>query len=110
VSWTMDVPAIRRPSVSIEPEIVHRDAFVVAGMCIATRPMARENPALWRVFVPCIDEVVAIAVRHVSYGGMANFDPVKGTLDYMAAVAVSSAMARRSIPTTRIRWWRSSSR
>ena len=62
---------------SIEPKIVHRDAFVVAGMSIATRPMAREIPALWRLFAPRIDKVVAIAERHVSYGVMANFDPVK---------------------------------
>ncbi len=73
-----------------EPRIVQREAFRVVGMQITTNPMAGEIPALWQRFVPRMAEVPDIAEPKVSYGAMQNFDPQKGTLEYMAGVSVSS--------------------
>jgi AraC family transcriptional regulator len=75
----------------IEPNLVDEPGFTVVGLAIRTRPFASEIPALWGQFAPRIDEVVAIAEPGVSYGVMENFDPLRSTLDYMAAVSVTSA-------------------
>jgi AraC family transcriptional regulator len=72
------------------PRLVEKDAFLVAGMEITTRPMTAEIPALWQTFAPRIDEVPQISEPHVSYGVMNNFDPRMGTLEYMAGVSTSS--------------------
>jgi AraC family transcriptional regulator len=74
----------------IEPNIVDKPGFTVVGLEIRTRPFAKEIPALWGQFAPRIDEVVAIAEPGVSYGVMENFDPLRSTLDYTAAVSVTS--------------------
>ena len=72
------------------PEIIYRAAFLTLGMRITTHPMSGEIPALWKLFGPRIDEVKGAAEPGVSYGIMENYDAVAGTLDYTAAVAVSS--------------------
>lgn len=72
-----------------EPQLVQRDGFHVVGMQITTHPMTPEIPALWKEFAPRMAEVADTAEPHVSYGVMQNFDPEKGTLDYMAGVSVT---------------------
>ncbi len=74
----------------IEPLIVDMPGFAVVGLAISTRPLASEIPALWGQFAPRIDEVVAIAEPGVSYGVMENFDALRSSLDYLAAVSVTS--------------------
>jgi len=75
----------------IEPNVVDMPGFTLVGLAISTRPLASEIPALWGQFAPRIDEVVAIAEPGVSYGVMENFDALRSTLDYIAAVSVTSA-------------------
>lgn len=75
---------------SIEPTIVQKPGFTVVGIHVTTSPLASDIPALWGTFGPRIDEVVSIAEPNVSYGLMENFDTQKNTLDYMAAVSVTS--------------------
>ncbi|MDP4301517.1 GyrI-like domain-containing protein [Leptothrix discophora] len=74
----------------IEPAIIQKPAFTVVGMAISTRALSGEIPALWGSFGPRIDEVADMAEPQVSYGIMENFDASQGTLDYMAAVSVTS--------------------
>ena len=72
-----------------EPKIVQREAFRVVGMKITTNPMTPEIPALWKKFASRIPEVSDTTEPKVSYGVMQNFDPQKGTLEYMAGVSVT---------------------
>ncbi|MBC7918684.1 MAG: AraC family transcriptional regulator [Rhodoferax sp.] len=73
-----------------EPKIVQREAFQVVGTKITTNPATPEIPALWQKFAPRMSEVTAVTEPKVSYGVMQNFDPQKGTLEYMAGVSVTS--------------------
>ena len=73
-----------------EPRLVQREAFLVIGMKITTNPMAGEIPSLWQKFGPRMADVPNTAETRVSYGVMENFDPQKGTLEYMAAVPTTS--------------------
>lgn len=73
-----------------EPRLVEREAFLVAGMQITTKPMTDEIPALWQKFAPRMAKVPNAAEPKVSYGVMQNFDQQKGTLEYMAGVSVSN--------------------
>ena len=74
----------------LEPAIIQKPGFTVVGLSVTTRPLSSDIPALWGMFGPRIDEVVAIAESDVSYGLMENFDTLQHTLDYMAAVSVTS--------------------
>jgi AraC family transcriptional regulator len=74
----------------IEPTIVRKPGFTIVGVAITTSPLAGEIPALWETFGPRIDDVSYLAESQVSYGLMENFDASKNTLDYMAAVSVTS--------------------
>jgi AraC family transcriptional regulator len=74
----------------MEPTIVQKPGFTVVGIHVTTSPLASDIPALWGTFGPRIDEVVSIAEPNVSYGLMENFDTLKNSLDYMAAVSVTN--------------------
>jgi len=67
--------------------IEHRPAFHVTGLRARVSPMSGTIPALWQAFVPRLDEIRPVNEPGVSYGVMADFDPVAGQLDYMAAVS-----------------------
>jgi AraC family transcriptional regulator len=67
---------------------LERPAQTLVGLQIRTKPMSPEIPALWPKFVARIDEIPNPAEPRVSYGVM-HYDG--GTLEYAAAISVSSA-------------------
>ena len=73
-----------------EPRYLQREAFRVVGMKITANPATPDIPALWQKFAPRMFKVPDTAEPKVSYGVMQNFDPQKGTLEYMAGVSVES--------------------
>ena len=83
----------------MQPKIISKPAFTVAGMRILTKPMTPEIPNLWQQFAPRIDEVAAIAEPYVSYGLM-SYDQERNALDYMAGVSVTSTADLPSGMTT----------
>ena len=84
----------------MQPQIINKPAFTVAGMRIQAKVMSPEIPQLWQQFGPRIDEIQAVAEPHVSYGLMDNMDLERNQLDYMAGVSVTEAAALPSGMTT----------
>ncbi|RYE80549.1 MAG: AraC family transcriptional regulator [Hyphomicrobiales bacterium] len=70
--------------------IVERPAATVVGLQIRTLPMSPDIPALWPRFVARIGEIANPAETAVTYGVMQSRE---GGLDYLAAIAVTSADA-----------------
>jgi len=85
----------------MEARIAVKEAFVVVGLRIQTRPMAPEIPQLWHAFVPRIDEIQSVAEPMVSYGVMDNFDPQQQRLDYMAGLSVTNLS---EVPRGMVSW------
>lgn len=88
----------------MEPKIVTHSKLEVIGMQIITTPMSPEIPALWTRFVRRMPEIEPILEPDVSYGVMHMAPSEPETLNYMAAVSVSSAtdvpqdMSTQTIP------------
>lgn len=65
----------------LQPQLVTKNAFTVAGLRLRTKPKSPEIPKLWDQFVPRMGELQFIAEPYVSYGVMESAD---NALDYMA--------------------------
>lgn len=76
----------------MQAPFVTKPAFIVVGLLIHTRPMARDIPVLWGQFGPRMDELQQVAEPGVSYGLMNQPAQAPGQLDYMAGAAVAEAL------------------
>ena len=72
-------------------QIVTKDAFTVVGVRIRTRPKSSEIAQLWRQQGDRLHEIQHVAEPDAAYGVMQMTDPEAGVLEYMAAMAVTTA-------------------
>jgi predicted transcriptional regulator YdeE len=72
----------------MQPKIVTKPAFIVAGMLYRGRNEKGEIPQLWQAFGPRMGELVHAAGEPIAYGVMDHFDEVSGEFDYLAGIKV----------------------
>src|SRR5512133_2958530 len=79
-------------AIRVEPRIVGRGAFRVAGLRYAGKNQHGEIPALWDVFIPRMAELVAPNTPHTFYGLCREIAgvPVNDGFEYLAGVEVPS--------------------
>lgn len=77
----------------MEPKIVSRPAFTVAGLVRRGTPEGDRIGELWGQFFARCGELRPVIEPSVSYGVMANYDEASGEFDYIAAAEVASADA-----------------
>jgi AraC family transcriptional regulator len=75
----------------MEPRIISRPAFTVAGLVHRGTVDGEKIAALWGQFGPRMGELQPVIEPDVSYGVMANYDEATGEFDYVAASQVPSA-------------------
>lgn len=75
----------------MEPKIVTRPAFTVAGMKYRGKNEKDEIPQLWERFMPRAKEVRYKANPNVCYGLMDNYYEKIGEFDYLAGIEVQAA-------------------
>lgn len=85
----------------MQPQIINKPAFTVAGILIHTKPMSPEIPALWPQFVARMEEIHHVAEPGVTYGLMGNWDDTTGLFDYMAGQAVGETA---DLPADMTQW------
>ena len=71
----------------MEPRIVEKAGFVIAGAHHHGNTNKGELPALWEKWGPTL-AAVSSAEPGVFFGALKNFDPATRTFDYLAAVAL----------------------
>jgi AraC family transcriptional regulator len=74
----------------MEPRIVSRPAFTVAGLVNRGQVDGEKIGALWGRFFERIGEVQHVLEPNVAYGVMTNYDEATGEFDYIAACQVAS--------------------
>ena len=74
----------------MEPQIIHRPAFIVVGMKYRGKNENDEIPQLWREFWPRTKEILHRVPANVAYGVIDKFDEEKGEFDYVAGLEVES--------------------
>ncbi len=74
----------------MEPKIISRKPFLVAGMKYRGGNENEEIPQLWRDFWPRHTEIQNRVAPGLSYGVITNFDEEAGEFDYIAGVQVQS--------------------
>ncbi len=72
----------------MEPRIVSRPAFTVAGLVHRGTVDGEKIGALWGQFFARIGELQPLIEPDVTYGVMANYDETTGEFDYVAASKV----------------------
>jgi AraC family transcriptional regulator len=77
----------------MEPRIVSRPAFTVAGLAYRGTPDGEKIGALWGQFGPRMCEMQPVIEPDVAYGVMANYDEATGEFDYTAACQVPNGAA-----------------
>ncbi len=85
----------------MEPIIVSRPAFTVAGMKCRGKNEQNEIPQLWSQFGPRMGEIKHKVDRDIAYGVMGNLDESSGEFDYVAAIEVESA---DDLPNGMVSW------
>ena len=85
----------------MEPKIVSRAAFAVAGMKYHGKNENNEIPQLWREFGPRMCAINNVVDPHMSYGVCDNFDEISQEFDYVAAMEVDSIA---DIPEGMVSW------
>ena len=73
----------------MEPKIVTKPAFTVAGMKYQGKLGGDDIFRLWTAFGPRMGELKHPVNPQICYGVMAGYDEAAGTLDYLAACEVS---------------------
>ena len=86
----------------MEPKIVSKPAFSVAGMLYHGKmgPSA-DIPQLWNVFGPRMHTIPHVVHPEVGFGMMDHFDEKTGEFDYVAACEVEPGAAA---PEGMVRW------
>ena len=74
----------------MEPTIIQKPGFKVAGMKYRGQTEHGEIPQLWDRFVPRMGEIKHGVGGHESFGVMDNFDEASQEFDYLAAIEVAS--------------------
>ncbi len=74
----------------MEPKLVSREAFTVAGLLHRGQADGAKYGALWGQFFARIGELQNVVDPHCAYGVMANYDEASGEFDYVAACEVAS--------------------
>lgn len=77
----------------MEPKIISREAFTVAGLVHRGVVDADKIGELWGRFFSRCGELPGIIAPDVAYGVMANYDEASGEFDYIAGVEVASGDA-----------------
>lgn len=77
----------------MEPKIVSRPAFTVAGMALRSTGQEGEFGQLWQRFMPRMHEIQQVVDPATSYGVMYNYDEATGRFDYLAGFEVASGAA-----------------
>jgi len=77
----------------MEPRILSRPAFTVAGLMHRGAVDGEKIAALWGQFGTRMGELQPVIEPDVTYGVMANYDEATGEFDYVAASQVSNADA-----------------
>ncbi len=72
----------------MEPKIVSRPAFTVAGLVHRGAVDSEKIGALWGQFFARMGELQPVVEPDVAYGVMANYDEATGEFDYIAAAQV----------------------
>jgi AraC family transcriptional regulator len=73
----------------MQPKIIEKPGFIVAGMLYRDRNENMEIPQLWQAFGPRMGELVQAAGEPIAYGVMDHFDEASGEFDYLAGIKVS---------------------
>jgi AraC family transcriptional regulator len=73
----------------VEPKIVAKEAFTVAGLVYRGTVDGEKLAALWRQFGERMHELQNVIRPNVCYGVMANYDESTGEFDYIAASQVA---------------------
>jgi len=73
----------------VEPKIVGKPAFTVAGIKYRGKNEQNEIPRLWESFVARMQEIRNAVNPAVCYGVCDNMDGETGEFDYLAAVEVT---------------------
>jgi AraC family transcriptional regulator len=74
----------------MEPRIVSRPAFTVAGLVHRGTVDGEKIAALWGRYFERLGEVRHAVEPNLAYGVMTNYDHASGEFDYIAACQVSS--------------------
>lgn len=72
----------------MEPKIVERSAFTVAGLKYHGNNKNNEIPQLWGQFGQRAGDIKNVVNPHVAYGVMGNFDEESQEFDYIAGMEV----------------------
>ncbi len=92
----------------MEPKIVQREAFAVAGLELRCRMGEPDAiPQLWQRSFAHMNEIQGLTEPGISYGVMYNYDEATEAWDYLAGYAVDAdaplpeGMTRKEIPAQR---------
>jgi AraC family transcriptional regulator len=72
----------------MDPRIVSKRAFTVAGLKYQGKNENNEIPALWQALGPRMGEFRNVADREAAYGVMEDMDEESGTFDYVAGISI----------------------
>jgi AraC family transcriptional regulator len=85
----------------VEPKIIERPAFTVAGMVHSGNNENNEIPTMWEAMGPRLSEVQHVVNPEVCYGVVDNMDEGSGTFDYMAGIEIERVT---ELPEGMVRW------
>lgn len=74
----------------MEPTVVSREGFTVAGLLHRGQADGEKLSALWGRFFQRIGELQNVVEPNRAYGIMANYDEATGEFDYIASCRVAS--------------------
>jgi predicted transcriptional regulator YdeE len=74
----------------MEPKIVEKPAFTLAGLPYHGLPDGEKVKDLWNAFGPRMGELKSVVHPEICYGVIPGYDMATGEMDYVAACEVSS--------------------
>jgi AraC family transcriptional regulator len=74
----------------MEPKIISKDAFIVAGLTHRGKADGEKISELWGKFFARCGELQGVRAPDVSFGVMADYDEATEEFDYIAGVEVAS--------------------
>jgi AraC family transcriptional regulator len=75
----------------MEPKIIRKEGFTLAGLAHRGRVDAAKVEALWGRFFTRVGELRGVIEPEVAYGVMANYDEATEEFDYIASMQVAGA-------------------
>jgi AraC family transcriptional regulator len=85
----------------MDPQIVQRSAFTMAGLMCSGKHQSNEIPELWQALGPRFQEIQHVSQPDIAYGVCGNFDEDTGTFDYLAGIEVDCAA---ELPEGMVSW------